>query len=252
MHNNRISIFGTQVNITNKAAAPNLIKTHVGKGSGHVHFPDAFVTVSATKNKKLQDILNSSLITFPDGQPMAVYGKQKGHKEMTSVSGFWLLKELLKDKSISHYFYGSTEANLAKIKSNLDKEFPGANIIGYKSPPFVQLDDIENNAVLASDMKAINALKPHIIWIGMNSPKQDYLMAHYTSHLDNSIMIGVGGVFDYLSGALKISPEWVKKLSLRWVYRIAQNPKRYFKRSMVAIFSFLHCYMMEKLFHKKY
>ncbi|MCK5033419.1 MAG: WecB/TagA/CpsF family glycosyltransferase [Calditrichia bacterium] len=39
-------------------------------------------------------------------------------------------------------------------------------------------------------------------------------------------MIGVVAVFDYLSGRIKISPEWVEKISLRWLYLLFQNPKR--------------------------
>ena len=248
----RISIFGTRVNITNKEEAPALIKSLIGSRSGYVCFPDAFVTVSATKDKKLQGILNDSLVTFPDGQPMALYGRRHGHKTMTAVSGYWLCKALLQDAKVSHYFYGSSEENLQKIKAKLEAEFPQAHILGYQSPPFVDLPEVENNEAILADINMINALQPDIIWIGMNSPKQDYLMAYYSAHLDHSIMIGVGGVFDYLSGVLKISPEWVKKLSLRWVYRVFQNPKRYFKRSMVAIFSFLKCYVLESFFRKKY
>ena len=44
-------------------------------------------------------------------------------------------------------------------------------------------------------------------------------MAHYAKHFDNSILIGVGAVFDYISGDVKKSPEWIKKLYLSWLYR---------------------------------
>lgn len=250
--NNRISIFGTQVTITNKQKAPKQLRSLLGKSSGYINFPNAYVASQATKDDRLQEILNNSLLTFPDGEPLAIYARQKGYKDMTSVSGFWLLKELLADKSISHYFYGSDEENLALIKENLDKEFPGANILGYKPAPFVALDEIDNNATMLSDIQDINALKPSLVWIGLNSPKQDYLMSHYNQYLDNSIMLGVGGVFDYLSGALAISPEWVKKLSMRWLYRIIQNPKRYFNKTISSIFAFGKCYFAELLFGRKY
>lgn len=250
--NNRISIFGTKVTITNKQEAPKQLRAFLGETSGYINFPNAYVASLATKDNKLQAILNNSLLTFPDGEPLAIYGRQKGCKDMTSVSGYWLLKDLLTDTSISHYFYGSDEENLLLVKQNLDKEFPGANILGYKAAPFVGLDEIDGNATIMSDIKEINALKPSLIWIGLNSPKQDYLMSYYSQYLDNSIMLGVGGVFDYLSGALAISPEWVKKLSMRWLYRIVQNPKRYFNKTISSIFAFGKCYFSELLLGRKY
>lgn len=239
-----ISIFGTKVTATNIEDAPNQIQTLSKTVSGYICLTDSFVIVLASKNKKLQEILNNSLITFPDGSPLAIYAKLKGLKKISSVSGYWLVQKLLPTE-LSHYFYGSSKTELDKIQKKLSKDFPTANILGYKSPPWVAPDEIENNPAILSDIQEINKLKPNLIWIGLNSPKQDYLMAHYSKYLDNSIMIGIGGVYDYLSGTMKISPEWVKKLSLRWVYRIVQNPKRIFKKAMVAIFGFSWLFIKE-------
>ncbi len=240
----RINIFGTNVSVLNNHNAAETVQKLLNLNSGYICFPDAFVIVSATKNKKLQNILNNSLITFPDGQPLVIYAKKRGIKNMTAVSGYWLLKELLK-KDVTHFFYGSDKENLEKIKWNIEKEFPASKVVGYISPPFVRLEEIENNETIRKDIELINKQKPDIVWIGLNSPKQDYLMSHFYKYLDNSVMIGVGGVFDYLSGRLKISPEWIKKLSLRWAYRIVQNPNRYFKRNMFSIYHFVRLYIKE-------
>lgn len=241
-----ISIFGTQVAITHIDLAPEQIIELIGKDSGYICLPDGYVIVTATKNPKLRQILNNSLITFPDGSPLRMYARLKGIKKMSSVSGYWLVKNLLATEH-THYFYGSSEEELAKIQLNILKEFPNSKVLGYKSPPWVKLDEIETHPGIQKDVQEINQLKPNLIWIGMNSPKQDYLMAAYAHKMDNSIMIGIGGVFDYLSGTMKISPEWVKKLSLRWVYRITQNPKRIFRKAVIAIFGFTWLYFKELL-----
>ncbi len=245
-----ISIFGTQISITNSTETPKQVYSLVESNKGYICLPDAFVIVSANKNKKLQQILNNSLLSLPDGQPIALYARFKGIKSMSSVSGYKLIQQLLATE-ISHFFYGSTEEELYKIRERITSEFPLANVVGYKAPPWVELDQIENNEKLQADIRGINQLKPNIIWVGFNSPKQDYFMAHYLQYLDNSIMIGVGGVFDYLSGKLKFSPEWIKKLALRWVYRIIQNPKRYFRRNVYAVFHFTRLFAAELLFSRK-
>jgi N-acetylglucosaminyldiphosphoundecaprenol N-acetyl-beta-D-mannosaminyltransferase len=239
MVNKRIDIFGTLVNITTIDEAPRLIlMASENNVSGYMCLPDSYVIVSATKDEKLRDILNNSLMTFPDGAPLALYSKLKGVKNITSISGFWLIDKLMAT-DLSHYFYGSSEKELSKIKQRIENSYPNGRVLGYKSPPWVNLNEIEKHPLIEQDIAEINLLKPDIVWIGLNSPKQDYLMAGYSQKFDNSIMIGIGGVYDYLSGTMKISPEWVKKLSLRWVYRILQNPKRIYSKAIVAIIGFL-------------
>jgi exopolysaccharide biosynthesis WecB/TagA/CpsF family protein len=246
----RINIFGTKVSIITIADAPIAIKKLLEKkSSGYICLSDAYVIVIATKNDKLRNILNNSLVTFPDGSPLVIYAKLKGIKNITSISGYWLVKNLLNTK-LTHYFYGSSEEELKKIKFNIEKEFPQSRVLGYKSPPWIDLKEIEQNEEVRKDIEEINKANPNLVWVGLNSPKQDYLMAEYSPLLEKSIMIGIGGVYDYLSGAMKISPEWVKKLSLRWVYRIVQNPKRIFKKALVAIFGFLWL-IIKELFKKK-
>ncbi len=244
-----INIFGTKITTSNLTNALGKIKGLAGNKNGYICLPDSYVIVIANKNKKLQNILNNSLYTFPDGQPLVIYSKHKGVKNISSVSGYWLVKRLL-ETNLSHFFYGSSLAELEKIKQNVKKEFPNSNVLGYKQPPWVKCEEIEKNEQIIADFKAINKLQPNIVWIGLNSPKQDYLMYHHHTVIENSLLIGIGGVYDYLSGSMKISPEWVKKLSLRWVYRIIQNPKRIYKKAFIAIFKFSFL-VIKELFTKK-
>lgn len=246
----RINIFNTNVSVTNINEAPGQIIKLCKTKPGYICLPDAYVIVSATKNQKLQNILNNSLLTIPDGSPLVIYAKLKGIKGISSVSGYWLVKKLM-DTELSHYFYGSSPEELMKIKVKLDTEFPHAHVLGYKSPPLIELDEIEGNSQILTDINEINQLNTDIIWVGLNSPKQDYLMSAYSPLLDKAIMVGIGGVFDYLSGAVKISPEWVKKISLRWVYRIAQSPRRLYKKTFIAIFGFSWLTLLEFLKIKK-
>ena len=50
----------------------------------------------------------------------------------------------------------------------------------------------------------------------------------------HGVMIGVGAGFDYHAGNIKRAPMWMQKLSLEWLYRLMQDPKRLFKRYLVT------------------
>jgi len=154
-----------------------------------------------------------------------MYAKMKGLKDVTTVSGYWVCKQLL-DTDLTHYFLGSTEDKLTKIKSMIELEHPNAKVKGYCSPPFQPLDFFSEGNILKAEIEKINALSPDLVWVGISSPKQDFLLKHHLKHMNRGLMLGVGGVFDYLSGEVQKSPEWIKKIGLRWLWRLLQEPKR--------------------------
>jgi N-acetylglucosaminyldiphosphoundecaprenol N-acetyl-beta-D-mannosaminyltransferase len=240
----RIEIFGTKISITNLKVTVNIIQKYIFTKPSYICFPDSYVAVKANQDQKLQKILNNAFLTLPDGKPIEFYSKLHGVKDISTVSGYWLCKNLL-NTNLSHFFYGSNEDKLLKMKTNIFKEFPNANILGFLAAPFLYIEQINENPILLEDIKYINSLKPDLIWIGISSPKQDYLMSEYVQYLDQGLMLGVGGVFDYLSGYKKISPEWIKKLGLRWLYRLFKEPKRLWKKYLVGISVFIYLLVKE-------
>ena len=55
-------------------------------------------------------------------------------------------------------------------------------------------------------------------------------MAHYLSKLDVRVMIGVGAAFDIHTGRVKDAPSWMKSAGLQWLHRLAQEPRRLWRR----------------------
>ena len=44
------------------------------------------------------------------------------------------------------------------------------------------------------------------------------------------VCVGVGGIFDVLTGRLNRAPKWMQKCGIEWVYRLKQEPGRLWKR----------------------
>ena len=225
MSDNRFNFLGVQVSVINPAVAIEKIKAYPFTSPAYICFPDASVVKEASTDPFLKDILNAAWLTMPDGKPSQLAGRLMGHRAVTTVSGFHLCKALLQT-DLTHYFYGGSDEILPALQKNLHSQFPNARILGFKSPPFVSTKEISTHPQIAEDIAAINRLKPDLVWIGISSPKQDYLMHAFHQQLDKSLMMGVGGVFLYLSDESLKSPEWVKKAGLRWAYRLSKEPKR--------------------------
>ena len=90
----------------------------------------------------------------------------------------------------------------------------------------IQANEIEQNEIILRDIKHIESLHPDFIWIGISSPKQDVLMYHAQKHMSRGVLLGIGGVFNYIANPKSKSPEWMKRVGLRWLYRALREPRR--------------------------
>lgn len=45
-----------------------------------------------------------------------------------------------------------------------------------------------------------------------------------------SFVMGVGGSFDVTAGVLRRAPKWIQQVGLEWLYRLAQEPRRLWRR----------------------
>ena len=124
-----------------------------------------------------------------------------------------------------HYFYGSTQETLDKLKTELEKAYPRVQIVGMYSPPFRPLTEAEDKEIV----EAINKASPDFLWIGLGAPKQEKWMGAHHGRV-KGLMVGVGAAFDYYAGNIKRAPIWMQKMNLEWLYRLMQDPKRLWKR----------------------
>ena len=222
----RFDFYGVQFSAVNMQSVLDFMDSYDFNSPGYISFPDSSVVALASKNDELARILNNAILTLPDGKPSQIAARRQGYTNVSTVSGYWLCQQLLSSSKFSHYFLGSTPNKLQLIQAKIEADYPKARVLGYRSPEFLSVDTFQNGYILRDEMDEINVLKPDLIWIGLSSPKQDYLVNSHVHVLKKGLFLGVGGVFDYLSGEVAKSPEWVKKIGLRWLWRLCSEPKR--------------------------
>lgn len=126
--------------------------------------------------------------------------------------------------------------------------YPGLRVVGAYSPPFRPLTSDEERQLRESFAK----LKPDITWVGLGAPKQERFMAGYIDSLDTTVMIGVGAAFDLHIGEIKNSPRWAKVCGLAWLFRLAQEPRRLWRRYLRTNPRFLWGVFLQILRFKRY
>lgn len=125
------------------------------------------------------------------------------------------------------------------MKSVLEKDYPGIQIVGMYSPPFRPLTIEEDRDIV----EQINKSNADFIWVGLGAPKQERWMAEHHNRV-RGFMVGVGAGFDYIAGNIRRAPEWMQMSNLEWLYRLKQEPLRLFKRYWHANWKFIwHVYL---------
>ena len=91
--------------------------------------------------------------------------------------------------------------------------------------PFRPLTEEEDGEVV----RQIHESGARILFIGLNTPKQDYWMAAHKGRV-RAVMIGVGAAFDFLAGTKPQAPRWMMRIGMEWAFRLATEPRRLWKR----------------------
>ncbi len=179
-------------------------------------------------------IINAADMVTPDGIPVVWLGRLGGNKAVQRTYGPDLMLEVCRQgltKGYRHYLYGGTPEVLGRLESRLKKQFPGINIVGSFSPPFLHSNDnIEKEEVLS----AIDRVSPDLLWVALGSPKQDYWLHRHRALLKVPVMVGVGAAFDFHSGAKPQAPRWMQGAGLEWLFRLLSEPRRLWKRYLIG------------------
>jgi len=61
------------------------------------------------------------------------------------------------------------------------------------------------------------------------------------------VMIGVGGAFDQFSGRVNVTPKWIQKAGIEWLYRLVHEPRRMWRRNFVHSSRYIYLYCIQSL-----
>lgn len=183
----------------------------------------------------MMEIVNNCDVVNADGASVVLAGKYLGIDIPERVAGIDLMQKLLRlaeKKNYSVYFFGAKEEVVQKMLANFENDYPNLNVAGYRNGYFN-----DNEIDLISE--DIRQKKPQIVFVGITSPKKEVLIEKFLQDNINSVFMGVGGSFDVLSGTIKRAPLWMQKAHLEWLFRVANEPKRLFKRYFVGNIEFI-------------
>ena len=128
-------------------------------------------------------------------------------------------------QGLSIFFYGSSQEMLDRIKQKAHFQWPTLEIAGMISPPF----GLPSPSLTQKHIEMINHSRANIVMVALGCPKQERWMYENSSKI-NAVLLGLGGAFEVFAGLKGRAPAWLRNMGMEWMYRLAQDPKRLWKR----------------------
>lgn len=187
------------------------------------------------------DVLN-----VPDGAPLIWMARLHGFALQRRVYGPDFMHDFFAytpQKDYRHFFYGGAPGVPERLAVSLIRDFPGLKVAGTYSPPFRPLSQEEDEQVI----KMINAACPDVLWVGLGCPKQEKWSFEHRKQLEVPVLAAVGQAFDIYAGVVQQAPIWMREHGLEWLFRLAHEPRRLWKRYLFYNSEFLWCILLELL-----
>jgi N-acetylglucosaminyldiphosphoundecaprenol N-acetyl-beta-D-mannosaminyltransferase len=202
-------------------------------GRAHVaHFLAADPTVLARRDPRYRQLLNQGDLNLPDGMGVVWAIRLSGWASyrVSGTEGLHLVARWGLNESLSHYLFGGSPRVVAACREALEAAHPGIRIAGAESPPFRPITP-EEMAEAASRIRGAGA---RVVWVGLGTPKQD-LVAERLRRLNAApVIASVGAAFDFIAGAKRRAPRWMRRSGLEWVHRLASEPGRLWERYLLG------------------
>jgi N-acetylglucosaminyldiphosphoundecaprenol N-acetyl-beta-D-mannosaminyltransferase len=230
LRHDRVDVLGVGVSAINLDDAVATIEHWISENSrNYVCVTGAHGVMESRRDQRLRRIHNEAGLVTPDGMPLVWFSRLSGKSRTERVCGSDLMQKMTAVSQLRGYrqfYYGGAEGVADKLKHVLIASHPGLEVVGTLCPPFRELTPKEDQAVV----EAINEARPHILWLGLSTPKQEFWMASHLGRVEVPVMIGVGAAFDFLAGTRHRAPLWMQRNGLEWLFRLGSEPRRLWRR----------------------
>jgi exopolysaccharide biosynthesis WecB/TagA/CpsF family protein len=245
-------VLGVGINPTSYGAVLRQVREWIGAGAGrYICAVEVHGIMTAQRDRSVRDNLNHADLATPDGMPVVWALRSFGFAGQRRVYGPNLMLALCGQAArLGHrvFLYGGTEETLPLLRRKLAARFPDLRIVGMWAPPFRQLT-AEEDATATSMIRDSGA---DLVFVGIGTPKQDRWMEAHRARLPGVVMVGVGAAFNFHAGQVRQAPEWMQRAGLEWLFRLAAEPRRLWKRYLLVTPLFLPMWAMQKMGILKY
>ncbi|HMA34618.1 MAG TPA: WecB/TagA/CpsF family glycosyltransferase, partial [Chloroflexia bacterium] len=196
----------------------------------------------ARQDPAFRALLNRVDLATPDGIGIILASAVLGRRLRGRTTGVALTEALCALAAQAGYrlfLLGAQPGVAAEAGRRWAARYPGLQIAGaYPGSPA----EDERAEITAR----ITAAEADLLFVAFGAPAQDLWIAANRAALPSvRLAMGVGGVFDYLTGRVPLAPPVLRQAGLEWLYRLYKQPWRW--RRMQALPAFAAAVLGQRL-----
>lgn len=228
-----VRILGLPVHNVDMASALAAIRSFAHSGvPHHIVTADASMLVMAQEDASLHAIIAQADLVTPDSIGVLWAAGRTPTPLRERVSGVEISERLCAESAAQGhriFFLGAAPGVAAAAAEKMREKYPGTCIAGVRDGFF---SEAETDAVIS----AVRAADANILLVAMGIPKQEKWIQAHRNALGCSVLIGVGGTLDVLSGQVRRAPRIMQALRLEWLWRVLSNPSKISKVKLLPRF----------------
>jgi N-acetylglucosaminyldiphosphoundecaprenol N-acetyl-beta-D-mannosaminyltransferase len=197
-----------------------------------VMYVNAHVLNESREDPALRAALKDADLVYCDGYGVRLAAKALSAEiphRMTGADWIWDLAARCEERDASVYLLGGDPSVAAQAGQRLRRAHPKLRVVGTHHGYF-KIGSGHDERVIED----INARKPDILLVGMGTPKQEIWAQRTVDRLDCDVLWSVGALFDFVSGRVPRAPASLADNGLEWIFRLAIEPKRMWRRYLVG------------------
>jgi N-acetylglucosaminyldiphosphoundecaprenol N-acetyl-beta-D-mannosaminyltransferase len=227
-----VFLFGLHIkNVTLADASASIIRDAKSDMRSKIYFVNAHCINTAAVNAKYQSVLqDKGVVLFADGIGMRLASKFADYRLVDNVNGTDLFPLICRDAANSGVklaLLGARPGIAQRCASNMKNQFPNLKIVSTQDGYF----SADNETAI---IKTINDSNAQILFVALGVPMQELWIARNIDKLDVPVVLGVGALFDFYSGAMPRAPKQMRQLGLEWLFRFIMEPRRLFARYILG------------------
>lgn len=237
----RVNICGVEIDRYGMDEVVNIIVQHIFSSmtAEYVVTPNAHHIAMLQKNARFREVYQNAFLVVPDGVPLLWAARFLGTPLKERVNGTDLFEKLCAvaaQENLRVFLLGGRSGAAEQAKQKLQQKYPDLQVVGIYSPPYgFELDKAELEQISAK----IQAANPHLLFVGLGAPKQEFWMYDHYQELGVPISVGIGVSFELVGDIVKRAPKWMQKVGMEWFFRLLVEPRRLWKRYLIGNIFFI-------------
>jgi len=230
----RVDLDGTGFDRLTEDEVVSIVRDALERGAGgRIMTPNVDILRQAQVDAGVRAYLADADLVVADGMPLVWASRLEGHPlpaRVTGASLVWSLAYGAAAHGRSVFILGAQPDVAALAADRLRATIPEVTVAGVHSPPFGFESSVEEGQKIVA---ALTAARPDVVFVALGFPKQERLMAELAPQFPGAWFIGCGGSIDFVAGRTLRAPRLVQRIGLEWVFRLAQEPRRLFRRYVI-------------------